>query len=218
MNAHQKTIDPLDPEYLGFVSASTVLKAYDDFEVFRKVMRPNMLWNWWIRDAAAALQQFYVDLIAGRRPRLVIMAPPQHGKSWSVTDFIAWIAGKMPDGKTIFASYADDLGIRTNRAIERMLKSPRYQMVFPDLHIDEVGWQCHTSLIEYVGYTGSFRNTTVKGTITGFELNLGVVDDPIKGRAEAASKVVRDATSSLVHRRLFAMPPPMRASPPTVIW
>ncbi len=34
-------------------------------------------------------------------------------------------------------------------------------------------------------YGGSFRNTTVNGQITGFGLDLGVIDDPMKGRAES---------------------------------
>jgi predicted phage terminase large subunit-like protein len=46
--------------------------------------------------------------------------------------------------------------------------------------------------LEYVDHRGSFRNTTVEGQITGKSLDLGVVDDPIKGRAEASSKAVRD--------------------------
>jgi hypothetical protein len=28
------------------------------------------------------------------------MAPPQHGKSWAATDFVAWVAGKNPNTKT----------------------------------------------------------------------------------------------------------------------
>jgi hypothetical protein len=45
-----------------------------------------------------------------------------------------------------------------------------------------------------VGDVGSFRNTTIEGTINGMELHLGVVDDYAKGRAEANSKVTRDKT------------------------
>ena len=35
------------------------------------------------------LMWFYGEMIAGRRPAMVIMAPPQHGKTEQVTDFIA---------------------------------------------------------------------------------------------------------------------------------
>ena len=56
------------------------------------VMRPDMLENWWTDEIAAHLQQFYRDLKAGRRPKLALMTGPQHGKSWTVTDFAAWVA------------------------------------------------------------------------------------------------------------------------------
>jgi hypothetical protein len=45
----------------------------------------------------------------------------QHGKSWAATDFIAWVAGHNPDLKTIFASYSDELGTRTNLDLQRMM-------------------------------------------------------------------------------------------------
>jgi predicted phage terminase large subunit-like protein len=51
-----------------------------------------------------------------------------------------------------------------------------------------------TSEIEFVGYPGSFRNTTVAGPINGMELHLGVIDDPLKGRAEAHSPTMRNKT------------------------
>jgi hypothetical protein len=53
---------------------------------------------------------------------------------------------------------------------------------------------CNTELIEFCNNIGSFRNTTIEGSINGMELNLGVVDDYSKGRAEANSKLLRDKT------------------------
>jgi len=167
-------------------------KAANDFEYFRKLMRPHLLQNWWTHEVAVALQEFYEDLIAGKRPSLAIGAPPQHGKSWAATDFIAWISGKNPDLKTIFASYSDDLGMRTNRDLQRMFASPQYRNTFPGTVTDEHGWMFNTNLIEFAGRSGSFRNTTIEGKINGMELHLGVIDDPVKGRAEASSKTTRD--------------------------
>jgi predicted phage terminase large subunit-like protein len=43
---------------------------------------------------------------------------------------------------------------------------------------------------------GSFRNVTVNGAVNGMELHLGVLDDPVKGRAEAQSQLIRDRTYS----------------------
>ena len=80
--------------------------------------------------------------------------------------------------------------------MQRLFTSQRYRHVFPNFGIGGVGtrYQCSTSLIEYVGGPGSFRNTTVNGAITGMEQHLGVLDDFVKGRAEANSKLQRDRT------------------------
>lgn len=168
-------------------------RARNDFATFRRIIRPNMLWGWWTEEVARELMQFYRDLVDGRRPKLALMAPPQHGKTWTVGDFIAWIAGKHPELKTIFASYSDDLGMAVNNSLQRTIKLPVYADIFKT-RIDQPGWQCNNNLIEYEGHPGSFRNTTVSGPINGFGLDLGVIDDPVKGRAEANSKITRDKT------------------------
>ena len=49
-------------------------------------------------------------------------------------------------------------------------------------------WLRNSTILEYVGFDGSFRNTTVMGQINGMGLDLGVIDDPMKGRAEAQSQ------------------------------
>jgi predicted phage terminase large subunit-like protein len=169
-------------------------RARDRFASYRRVMHPGLIWNWWTAEVADRLNEFYNDLVAGRRPKLAIMAPPQHGKSLAVTDFITWLAGKNPNLKTIFASYSDELGVRTNLDVQRIIRSPRYEAAFGRTVIGVSGWQCNTNLIEFANYTGSFRNTTVMSGVTGFGLNLGVIDDPLKSRAEASSKLHRDRT------------------------
>jgi hypothetical protein len=78
-------------------------KARDDFATYRKVIRREMLWDWWPQEVSEKLQQFYADLKDGKRPKVAIMAPPQHGKSTAATDFITWVAGRDPNLKTIFA-------------------------------------------------------------------------------------------------------------------
>jgi predicted phage terminase large subunit-like protein len=166
-------------------------QARNDFSVFRRIIRPNMLWGWWTDELARELQQFRADLIAGKRPILVMQAPSQHGKSTAVSDFIAWIAGNHPDLNIIYVSYGDELGIRANKALQRTVSSEPFSKIFP-LQIGTQGWAANSNLVEFVGHNGSFRNTTVDGQITGFGLDLGIIDDPFKGRAEANSKLIRD--------------------------
>ena len=47
-------------------------------------------------------------------------------------------------------------------------------------------------MIEFTNGEGSFRNTTVEGSITGESLDLGIIDDPIKGRKDANSLIKRN--------------------------
>lgn len=167
-------------------------RARENFAFYRRYIRPDMVWGWWTEEVATHFQQFYEDLVAGRRPKLALMTPPQHGKSWTVEDFVAWLAGKNPELRTIFGSYSDDLGVRCNLNTQRTIQSDRYQSVFWKTRVGDAGWQCNTELIEYCGHRGSFRNVTVLGGINGMGLDLGIIDDPVKGRAEAMSKVARD--------------------------
>lgn len=147
-----------------------------------------------MQDASLHLQQFYEDLAAGKRPKLAMLAPPQHGKSRTAEDFIAWVVGRNPDLKAIYASFSDELGVRTNSTLQRTIMSSRYQQIFPNTQIGLNGWTCNNSLIEFVEHSGSFRNVTVNGAVNGLELHLGVIDDPVKGRNEAQSSLVRDKT------------------------
>lgn len=125
------------------------------------------------------------------------MAPPQHGKTSLVEDFISWLAGRDPQKKVMFTSYSEDLGLRVNLMMQRRIDAAAYQEVFPLTRLPASGdrrWTRNTNFLEYPGHGGSFRNTTVLGQVTGQALDLGVIDDPIKGRREAQSETVRDST------------------------
>jgi hypothetical protein len=163
------------------------------FWAFRRYTRPGMKVGWWQYEVANQLQRFYYRLINGERPMLALMAPPQHAKTEQVTDVIAWIAGKKPEWKTIFASYSDELGLGVNKALQRIMRSEAYTTIF-GCRLGESGsdWPRNNKTFEYPNHRGAFYNTTVEGQITGKRLDVGIVDDPIKGRAEANRKSVRD--------------------------
>lgn len=186
---------------LDLIEALAIHEARESFWAFRQYMTPGLKLGWWQRDIARVLTEFYDELVGGGRPKYVIEAPPQHGKSVQILDFIAWLAGKHPELRTIYTSFSERLGVRANLRMQRMLDSPRYKRVFPDTTLNKSNVVTVSSqhlrnreILEYVGHEGFFRNTTVRGSITGEGLDLGVIDDPIKGREAAGSAVVRDAT------------------------
>jgi hypothetical protein len=180
---------------LDVITEANAAAARESFAMFRRTIRPDMLWSPFFGWMTRELQKFHEAFVAGKRPKLAIMTPPQHGKSSAAEDLMAWEAGRNPSLKTIYASYSE-LGVLRNMNLQRLFNSQRYQHIFPNHRIGGIGsrYQCNTSLIEYVGGPGSFRNTTVNGAITGLEQNLGVLDDFVKGRAEANSKLQRDRT------------------------
>jgi predicted phage terminase large subunit-like protein len=106
--------------------------------------------------------------------------------------------GHKPETKTIFASFSDILGVRANRDLQRIMDNSVYKGVFPRAEIGEsnvvtqAGKLLRNQNRIETSAGGSFRNTTVAGSITGESLDLGIIDDPIKGRAEANSVTTRN--------------------------
>lgn len=203
-------------ESLVFGQEYMAAKARESFLQFRLFMNPGLIRGWWWELNAEELENFYWDIIDGKRPSLMIFAPPQHGKSEMVSDFIAWVLGRHPEWPAMFCSYAEDLCTRCNGKMQRYFLDPRYQLIFPKLFVKgsipeglEVVNRAelllntdaiilakyripigHDNFMEVGG--GSFRSPTVAGQATGFGYMLGAIDDPIKGRAEANSSVIRN--------------------------
>lgn len=187
-------------ERLALLKEARFRQCRESFLTYRKTINPKMKWGWWQKEIACELQVFYDDLIAGKRPKLVIQAPPQHGKSVQIIDFISWVAGKHPEFRTIYTSFSERLGIRANLRLQRLYSTDMYAEIFPGTTINKsnvvtVSGQFlrNREILEYVGQEGFFRNTTVRGSITGESLDLGVIDDPIRGRQDANSEAVRES-------------------------
>jgi predicted phage terminase large subunit-like protein len=186
---------------LDLVEARMVEQSRQSFWAYRQYMRPKLKMGWFHRQVAHDLQAFGEALMRGEAPILLIQAPPQHGKTWAVIDFVSWLAGKDPDRQAIYSSFSERLGIRANLMLQRTYDSAKYQKVFPGTLISSKVsatisglTQRNREIIEYVGRDGYFRNTTVRGPITGEGMGLGIIDDPVKGREEANSPTMRNKT------------------------
>jgi predicted phage terminase large subunit-like protein len=175
-------------------------EAKENFWVYRQFINPNLKLSWFQKEIAYALMQFYQDYKAGKRPKLIIEAPPQHGKSVQVIEFISWLAGHDSKAKTIYTSFSERLGIRANLRLQRIFDSPKYKHVFTT-HLNTSNvvaisgqYLRNREILEYVDSEGYFRNTTIRGSITGESLDIGIIDDPLKGREEAQSATIREKT------------------------
>jgi predicted phage terminase large subunit-like protein len=168
-------------------SEKAIRLARSSFWHFRLLMHKDLVIGAWHKEASEHLQQWYDDYIAGKRPKILITVPPQHGKTTLVCDFILWLAGKNTDTKIIYASFSDMLGKRANRYFQRHTKKPVFKLIFPDFSISK-----ETQELVLTGENGYFRNTTCGGSVTGETLDVGVLDDLMKGRDEANSAAIRE--------------------------
>jgi hypothetical protein len=68
-------------ERLDAVTEANAAMARESFAVFRRTIRPGMSWSPFVGLITRELQKFHEAFVAGKRPKLAMMTPPQHGKS-----------------------------------------------------------------------------------------------------------------------------------------
>lgn len=131
--------------------------------------------------------------------RLIIMMPPQHGKSEMVSrHFPAWILGLMPDTRVILTSYGADLAVKHSRAVRDRLMSPEYAALFGQKSSKEIAVELSSDSRSVSAwdlarpYRGGLLATGVGGGVTGNPADLFIIDDPFKNREEAESEDRRE--------------------------
>jgi len=126
----------------------------------------------------------------GETKRLMIFAPPRHGKSeLSTRRFPAWYMGRNPDRNVISASYNGDFATTFGREVRGIVKSDQYKRLFTSVGIksdnraaDE--WELETG--------GKYFAVGVGTGTTGKGAHLFLIDDPIKDRKEVKSAGFRN--------------------------
>jgi predicted phage terminase large subunit-like protein len=183
---------------------------------FTRATFPNYEAGWFAREVCAELDWFLGEVRARRSPRLMLFAPPRHGKSELVSRrFPAFAMGQDPDLSIIATSYAADLASRMNRDVQRIIDSPAYRRIFPGTSlwgknvrtVADGSFMRNSDLFEVVNAKGSYRSAGVGGGITGMGGDILIVDDPIKDAEQANSPVYRAKvwewfTSTLYTRRM----------------
>lgn len=155
--------------------------------------------NRFSRAVCEALDLFLEDVRAGKRPILILQAPPQHGKSELVSRrFPAYAFGRFPFLRIAACSYASDLARDMNRDVQRIMLDDSYKAVFPDVWLNpkrvvsmENQALRNSDRFDIPGTTGYYVCTGVGGPLTGKSVDIGIIDDPIKNESEARSAVVK---------------------------
>ena len=156
--------------------------------------------DWFHKVLCRELDKFFDAVIAKQSPRLIICAPPRHGKTELVSRrFPAYALGKCPDLKIIATSYGSTLAADNNRDVQRIIDSLDYADLFPETVLCGMGvkgddrYVRTTEAFEIVKRRGSYKNAGVLGPITGKGGNILILDDPVKDDADAHSETMREA-------------------------
>jgi len=130
---------------------------------------------------------------------LLVLTPPQHGKSALVSRFFpAFALGKMPDLRILEVSYGADLASENSRYVRNMIISSQYQAVFGNMSPSEEPVMLSSDSKGAAAWDlaapnrGGMIATGVGGAVPGRAKGLGLFDDPIKGEKEAQSQLIRD--------------------------
>lgn len=141
----------------------------------------------------AALDQFIEDVQAGRRPILILQAPPQHGKSDIVSrNLPPFLMGRFPDWRIAGASYSDELAGTMAQDVRRKLASDEHKRLFPQPAEKRRYDVNRTSEFTAPGGTGSYLGVGVGSGLTGRPVDIGIIDDPVKNQQEALSPTTKE--------------------------
>ena len=136
----------------------------------------------------------------GEIDRLMLLCPPQHGKS-EITSrkFPAYLLGHRPGLEVIAASATAELAGGFGRDVRNLVGSADYQKLFPDTRLSEDSqargrWNTDQG--------GSYYAVGVGGQLFG-RGGMAIVDDPFGSWEDAQSATVRDSVWSWYQGTLY---------------
>lgn len=134
----------------------------------------------------------------GKSTYLLINVHHRVGKSDIVSRYLGpHFLGLFPDAEIIQTSYQANLAAQFSTFGRNIVKSPRYQAIFPDIHLSSEtnrknDWVLVDDQDQPTG--GRLYASGLQSGLTGNGYMLGIVDDYCRGRAQAESLCFRNST------------------------
>ncbi len=162
--------------------------ARDNLANFAGYTGPDYVAEPFHRAIAGRLDQ----VVAGSLKRLIILAPPQHGKSRLVSVALpaSWL-GKHPHEPVIMSSYAATLIESKSRQARELIRAGEFGKVFPDVRLSR-----QSQAVNYWELAkpnrGSLLAVGVGGPITGHGGRLGIIAAPFENWEQAQAPTYRN--------------------------
>ena len=157
------------------------VRSRTQLQDFYRLCEPDYILGDWIADLITHLEWMEKTPDA----KLMIFAPPRHGKSQTVSRVLpSWLLGRNPRAEVMLTASTQDLADEFGRYVRNKLNDPVIQEVFPHAAIDDSANAVDKVLLKT---GGGFRAIGVGGQMVGRGADFLIVDDPYKNRQQAYS-------------------------------
>ena len=164
-------------------------KLRDNYSFYLKKVHPKYVFTQFHALLSNICQSIVEKIENGERVRLCLSVPPQHGKSYTVTETLpSWFLGRNPDMRCIVTGYNADMAERFGDRNRQLIK--RYGKEIFGVEVSDS--QDNKTLWEIANHEGGMYAAGILGGITGNPGSLIIVDDPFKNGIEAENQDLRD--------------------------
>jgi predicted phage terminase large subunit-like protein len=149
------------------------------------------------REISARFDKALEDYRNRKSTFLIIKVPPRHGKSDMLSRYgIPRFLGLNPEAEVIQFSYSAELSESFSKDARRIMRSPQYAEVFPEIGLSRENQGVEQWAISVRGRDtrGKAQFVGIGGSITGKGGDLILGDDFCRNRQDAESAIYRDRT------------------------
>ena len=170
--------DPPDAATIAALQdKATRLLARNDFRSYIELIAPHI-------EYPAHLQP-YIDVLLRtlvEPQKACLSAPPRHGKSETTALFLSWVLFRDPTRKICYGTYGEDLSVDMSLKVRNYFQSAGGRLSKEKYSV--LNWETAEG--------GGLDTTSVNSGRTGRGYHIIIVDDPVRGRADAESAANRE--------------------------
>jgi predicted phage terminase large subunit-like protein len=183
-------------------------QTHNSFMNFIKVHNPKYKFTWFHKQIIQACE----DIANGKISKLILQVPPQYGKSTIVSHYLpAWLLARDPSLNICSVSYNQAFSAKNARKVREIMSETIYTMChnirlpalneqainqateFETMYATELYRKMRANTSKSMKCGGSYISCGIGTALTGRSVDIGLIDDPIKDRAEAESLTTRDS-------------------------
>lgn len=167
-------------------------KARKDYGTYVELANPGFYMTHFHRYLCDQIQAFLeAPCTNGFMDILLLSVPPQHGKSYTVTETLpSWFLGRDPTAGVIIAGYESTFAEAFSRRNRDKFVSITQEVFLTSTHNCRPNKSVQGVALWETEQGGRCRAAGLKAGITGHGAELFIIDDPIKSKEQADSETV----------------------------